>query len=136
MKDEGTAQPLFRANADDLRRIDADVAEISEIQRQLRDRHPDLKCLDRVAHQYQIAGGKVLLRVATELPEGFSGIGLFVPGIEHIGVGRLSPVSVRPTSNPIRIFLACVRRFWPHLDSAWIFSRSTIPRRLATITAT
>ena len=90
MKDEGTAQPLFRANADDLHRIDADVAEVTEIQRQLRDRHPDLKCLDRAAHQYQIAGSKVLLRVATALPEGFSGIGLFVPGIEHIGVGRLS----------------------------------------------
>ena len=51
MKDEGTAQSLFRAGADDLRRIDANVAEFSEIQRQLRDRHPDLKCLDRVAHQ-------------------------------------------------------------------------------------
>lgn len=90
MKDEGTEQPLLRPSADDLRRINADVAEVSEMQRQLRDRHPDLKCLDRVAHQYQIAGSKVLLRVATELPEGFSGIGLFVPGAEHIGVGRLS----------------------------------------------
>ena len=136
MKDEGTAQPLFRANADDLRRIDADVAEISEIQRQLRDRHPELKCLDRAAHQYQIAGSKVLLRVATELPEGFSGIGLFVPGIEHIGVGRLSTGLCTPHIESNSDFLGCVRRFWLHLDSAWIFSRSTIPRRLATITAT
>lgn len=48
MKDEGTAQPLFRAGADDLRRIDADVAEVSEIHRQLRDGHPDLKCIARV----------------------------------------------------------------------------------------
>ena len=105
MKDEGTAQPLFRANADDLRRIDADVAEISEIQRQLRDRHPELKCLDRAAHQYQIAGSKVLLRVATELPEGFSGIGLFVPGIEHIGVGRVSTSLGTPHVETDRDFL-------------------------------
>jgi hypothetical protein len=102
MNDEGTTQPLLRAGADDLRRIDAEVAEISEIQRQLRDRHPDLKCLDRVAHQYQIAGSKVLLRVATELPDGFSGIGLFVPGSEHIGIGRLSTGLGTPhiESNP------------------------------------
>lgn len=102
MTDEGTAQPLLRPGPDDLRRLDADVAEISEIQRQLRERHPELKCLDRVAHQYQIAGSKVLLRVATELPEGFSGIGLFVPGIEHAGIGRLSTGLGTPhiESNP------------------------------------
>ena len=51
MKDESTTQSLLRAGAGDLRRIDADVAEISGIHRQLRDGHPDLKCLDRVAHQ-------------------------------------------------------------------------------------
>lgn len=90
MKNEGIAPPLFRAGADDLRRIDSEVAEIGAIQRQLRDLHPDLKCLDRVAHQYQIAGSKVFLRVAMEIPEGFSGVGLFVPGIEHVGIGRLS----------------------------------------------
>jgi hypothetical protein len=90
MKEDATGQPLLRADADDLSRINAEVAEITDIQCQLRDRHPDLKCLDRAAHQYQVAGGKVLLRVSTELPEGFSGVGLFVPGSEHIGVGRLS----------------------------------------------
>lgn len=56
MKDESIAQSLLRACADDLRCMDADVAEISEIHRQLLDGHPDLKCLDRVAHQSHIAG--------------------------------------------------------------------------------
>jgi hypothetical protein len=102
MKDQSAAQPLFRASADDLRRIDSDVAEISEIQRQLRDRNLDLKCLDRVAHQYQIAGSKVLLRIATEPPESFSGIGLFVPGNEYLGIGRISTGLGTPhiESNP------------------------------------
>jgi hypothetical protein len=102
MKDEGTRQPLLRAGADDLSRIDSDVADISDIQRQLCDRHPDLRCLDRVAHQYQIAGSKVLLRIATGLPEGFSGIGLFGPGMKHFGIGRLSTGLGTPhiESNP------------------------------------
>src|SRR5262245_24161452 len=86
----GTAPELFRPGADDVRRIDAEVADVSEVQRRIGERHPDLKCLDRVAHQYQIAGSKVVLRVASQLPEGFAGVGLFVPGTEHFGVGRVS----------------------------------------------
>ena len=90
MNREGTAPELFRPGAEDVRRIDAEVAEVSEIQRRIRERHPDLKCLDRAAHQYQITGGRVALRIANELPQGFGGVGLFVPGAEHLGVGRLS----------------------------------------------
>lgn len=82
--------PLLRPGPDDLRRIAAEVADTDDIQRRLRDRHAELECLDRVAHQYQIAGSKVVLRVCSELPEGFSGVGLFVPGAEHLGIGRIS----------------------------------------------
>src|SRR5262245_18931785 len=90
MNREGTAPELFRPGAEDVRRVDAEVAEVSEIKRRIRERHPDHKCLDRAAHQYQVAGSKVVLRVATQLPKGFAGLGLFVPGAEHFGVGRLS----------------------------------------------
>ena len=39
----------------------------------------------------RIAGSKVVLRVAaSQLPEGFAHVGLFVPGAEHFGVGRIS----------------------------------------------
>ena len=90
MNREGTAPELFRPGAEELRRVDAEVAEINDLQRRIRERHPDLKCVDRVAHQYQIAGSKVLLRVATQLPDGFARVGLFVAGAEHCGVGRIS----------------------------------------------
>ena len=56
MKDEGTAQPLFRASADDLRRIDAGVAEISEIQRQLRDRHLTQCCSLKLVRPEPVEG--------------------------------------------------------------------------------
>src|SRR5688572_22722510 len=90
MNRKGTAPELFRPGAADLRRVDAEATEITEIQRRIRERHPDLKCVDRAAHQYQIAGSKVVLRVASQLPEGFAHVGLFVPGAEHFAVGRIS----------------------------------------------
>ena len=45
---------------------------------------------DRVAHQYQIAGGRVALKIATQLPPPLDGIGLFRPNAEYIGIGRIS----------------------------------------------
>jgi hypothetical protein len=96
---------LFRPGADDLLRIAVDVAEVNTIQRQLRDRHPGLKCLDRAAHEYQVAGSKVLLRVANRLPDRFSGVGLFVPGAEHVGVGRVSTSLGTPHGENVPDFL-------------------------------
>jgi len=49
-----------------------------------------MKFADRVAHQYQIAGGKVSLRIGTELPENLDGVGLFRSGLEYTGIGRIS----------------------------------------------
>lgn len=105
MTGEWMTCPLFRPGTDDLRRIAADVAEVSAIQHQLRDRHSGLKCLDRAAHEYQVAGSNVLLRVADRLPDGFSGVGLFVPGTEHIGVGRISTSLGTPHVESIPDFL-------------------------------
>jgi hypothetical protein len=80
----------FRPDADDLKAIAEDVAEIGDIQGSLLDNHRDLHVPDRVAHQYQIAGGKVKFRVAAVLPPELEGVGLFRPGAEHIGIGRIS----------------------------------------------
>jgi hypothetical protein len=80
----------FRPTDADLKAIARDVTDIGVIQTKLLDDHRDLHPPDRVAHQYQIAGGKVLLRVAADLPAQIQGIGLFKPGAGHIGIGRIS----------------------------------------------
>jgi hypothetical protein len=80
----------FRPSAADLARIGDDVAPISAIQQKLVANHPRLAVPDRVAHQYQVAGGKAALRIAQNLPAHFVGVGLFVPGAQYTGVGRIS----------------------------------------------
>jgi hypothetical protein len=81
----------FRPTDEQLSELAADVAPISNIQRQLRANDPaQLAVNDRVAHQYQIAGGKVLLRIAAQLPENLRGVGLFQPEREYTGIGRIS----------------------------------------------
>src|SRR5258708_6636307 len=80
----------FRPTAADLARIGRDVARIAAIQQKLVANHPQLTMPDRVAHQYQVAGGKVFLHIAQQLPANFVGVGLFEPGAQHIGIGRIS----------------------------------------------
>jgi hypothetical protein len=80
----------FRPNEADLARLAADVAAIPEIQERLRATHADLRAADRVAHQYQIAGGRVDLSVHERLPPVLEGVGIFVPGSTHVGIGRVS----------------------------------------------
>jgi hypothetical protein len=80
----------FRPTAADLARIGGDVAPIAAIQNKLVANHPKLAVPDRVAHQYQIAGGKVFLRIGQQLPANFIGVGLFEPGAQHTGIGRIS----------------------------------------------
>ena len=80
----------FRPSAADLEAIGKDVAEIPDIQRKLLANDADLKFLDRVAHQYQIAGSPVVFQIANDLPEPLCGVGLFQPGAQHRGVGRIS----------------------------------------------
>lgn len=80
----------FRPSAADLKATAQDVAEIPAIQQEILDKCKDLCCPDRVAHQYQIAGGKVILKIASDLPAPLQGIGLFQPGAEYTGIGRIS----------------------------------------------
>jgi hypothetical protein len=80
----------FRPTEADLTRIGRDVEAIPQIQNRLIDAHPDLKVPDRVAHQYQIAGGRIELSVARQLPPELDGVGVFEAGATHIGIGRVS----------------------------------------------
>jgi hypothetical protein len=58
----------FRPTVEQLGNLSAAVAPISGIQQQLRANDAaHLKANDRVAHQYQIVGGKVLLRIELQL---------------------------------------------------------------------
>jgi hypothetical protein len=80
----------FRPSQPELDKIKADVSAMPEIQAELVNNAPGLKVRDRVAHQYQIAGGRIALKVAAQLPPPLDGIGLFRPNAEHIGIGRMS----------------------------------------------
>ena len=80
----------LRPTPQDLNRIEQEVAAIPALQQELLDRDPALKMRDRVAHQYQIAGGKIVLTIAPTLPANLAGIGLFEPASTHIGIGRVS----------------------------------------------
>jgi hypothetical protein len=80
----------FRPSATDLARIGSDVAPISAIQKKLVANDPRLKVPDRVAHQYQVAGGRVRLRIEQTVPANFVGVGLFEPGAQYTGLGRIS----------------------------------------------
>ncbi|HEY6391622.1 MAG TPA: hypothetical protein VIX89_10115, partial [Bryobacteraceae bacterium] len=80
----------FRPNENDLKTTAGDVSEIPAIQQKTLAKNTNLRCPDRVAHQYQIAGGKVMFKVADQLPAPLQGVGLFQPGAEYIGIGRIS----------------------------------------------
>jgi len=104
----------FRPQPDDLEAIAEDVSEISDIQQKLRDRHADLCVRDRVAHQYQIAGGKVKLSVSDTLPPDLEDVGLFIPGAEHWGIGRVSTGLGTPHIETNPDFLGLMFAFCTH----------------------
>ncbi|HZS98945.1 MAG TPA: hypothetical protein VFA40_19325, partial [Terriglobales bacterium] len=82
---------MSRWTPEEIDRIAAEVAAIPEIQQRcLANSSKNMKVADRVAHQYQIAGGKVSLRICAELPENLDGVGLFKSGAEYAGIGRIS----------------------------------------------
>jgi hypothetical protein len=66
---------------------------------------PDLKRPDRVAHQYQIAGGKVILTIGHQLPPNLLDVGLFEAASAHIGIGRISTGLGCPHSETAPDFL-------------------------------
>ena len=80
----------FRPDADDLKAIAEDVSEIPNTQKTIVENARDLHFPDRVAHQYQVAGSKLIFNVAEELPAELQSVGLFEPRANHTGIGRIS----------------------------------------------
>src|SRR5712672_1624672 len=95
----------FRPNESDLKSTAEDVSEIPAIQQTTLAKNKELRCPDRVAHQYQIAGSRVMLKVADELPAPLQGVGLFQQGAEYIGIGRISTGLGTPHIEPNPDFL-------------------------------
>jgi hypothetical protein len=102
----------FRPGPEDLGRVAGEVAAIPEIQAEMVAKHPDLTAGDRVAHQYQIAGGRVELRIDVDLPADLEGVGLFVPGVRHPGIGRLSTGLGYAHLETDPDFLGLMAAFW------------------------
>jgi hypothetical protein len=83
---------MFDPTPEAIRELETLADQIPAIQQTLIVNHKQLERADRAAHQQQIAGGKVLLRIASTLPSELDGLGLFDPGAHpvHIGIGRIS----------------------------------------------
>lgn len=108
------APTFFDPTPEEKRTLEKLVDEIPGIQRTLVDNHPQLASADRGAHQQQIAGGKVLLRVADTLPAELDGLGVFqrTPGAsEYVGLGRISTGLGCPHSETAPDFLGVMLAF-------------------------
>ena len=100
----------LRPTPQDLNRIEQEVAAIPALQQELLDRDPALKMRDRVAHQYQIAGGKIVLTIAPTLPANLSASS----AISRIPVAatpsrRKTRAAARRMSRRRASFLRCTR---------------------------
>ena len=84
---------FFHPTPEERRVLDALSAEIPDVQQTLVSNHPGLTMPDRGAHQQQLAGSKVLLTVADQLPSELDNLGVFQRGASsnsHVGIGRIS----------------------------------------------
>jgi hypothetical protein len=90
------AQQFFEPTPEQRRALQELADEIPGIQQKLMANDAQLKQPDRGAHQQQIAGGRVTLRVTTPLPPELDGLGLFDTSggtggaREYVGLGRIS----------------------------------------------
>jgi len=102
----------FFNTAEAVRALEERVNEIPEIQRTLIENDERLKRPDRAAHQQQIAGGRVLLKVAERLPGELDGLGIFQPGTVEELNGRRVPDADRIGVGRISTGMGC-----PHLET-------------------
>jgi hypothetical protein len=80
----------FDPSPDERRALDALVNQVADVQRTLVANHPQLQQPDRGAHQPQLAGGRVELTVAPQLPPELDRLGIFQPAGRRLGIGRMS----------------------------------------------
>jgi hypothetical protein len=81
---------FFHPTPDERRILEQLAGQIPDVQQTLINNHPRLTMPDRGAHQQQLAGSKVLLTIADDLPRELDGLGIFQRGRTHVGIGRMS----------------------------------------------
>ena len=84
---------FFHPTPDERRVLEGLAGQIADVQRTLVSNHHRLTMPDRGAHQQQLAGSKVLFKVADQLPPELDGLGIFQRGHgagSHVGIGRMS----------------------------------------------
>jgi hypothetical protein len=91
--------------------LEAAMAEIPAVQQTLVANHDQLTMPDRGAHQQQIAASRITLTVERELPDALRGLGLFEPGAEHRGIGRISTGLGCPHAETDADFLGLMAAF-------------------------
>jgi hypothetical protein len=91
------------------------AAGIPGVQQTLVKNHPKLEMPDRGAHQQQLAGSKVLLTLANQLPPALEGLGVFQPQLAapQIGIGRISTGLGCPHAETDPDFLGLMVAFRP-----------------------
>lgn len=102
---------FFDPTPDERVALEAIAAEIPGIQDALTHQHPDLTGADRGAHQQQLAASRVTLTMAPALPPELDGLGLFVPGQQHIGIARVSTGLGCPHAETEADFLGLMAAF-------------------------
>jgi hypothetical protein len=82
---------FFDPTPEQKRDLEKIAAGIPGVQQTLTTNHPQLSMPDRGAHQQQLAGSKVLLTVAGQLPAALDGLSIFQhSAAPQIGIGRMS----------------------------------------------
>jgi len=80
----------FNPSPEQRHALEALVGQVADVQRTLVVNHPRLQQPDRGAHQPQLAGGRVHLTVAPQLPSELDRLGIFQPASARLGIGRMS----------------------------------------------
>jgi hypothetical protein len=114
VSEEDAMLPFFTPSATERRALEDVAAQIPEVQRRLTANHPRLTLADRGAHQQQLAGSRVHLTLAPNLPRELDGLGIFRPpanGIHHIGIGRISTGLGCPHAETDADFLGLMTAF-------------------------
>ena len=105
---------FFTPSAAERRALEDLAAQIPDVQRRLTANHPQLTLPDRGAHQQQLAGSRVELTLAPNLPQELDGLGIFRPpanGTHHIGIGRISTGLGCPHAETDADFLGLMAAF-------------------------
>jgi hypothetical protein len=102
---------FFDPTPEERQELEQIAGGVPGVQDTLVRNHPQLTNRDRGAHQQQLAASKVLLAVADALPDALQGLGVFRPGAQAIGIGRMSTGMGCPHAETDADFLGLMAAF-------------------------